>query len=124
AVLSDALDLQELLIDLVADRAQVIEVLQSLAGVEIPRVVDSGLRAKGAVLFEVLLDVRTLVGDVQAGIDALRDDARAVPVQRGGRAAGRALRGQKTGPIGPAESEVVSDDFGGEVWHLDRLVEG
>src|SRR5438552_6716644 len=92
AVLSDALDLQEFVIDLVADRAQVIEVLQSLTGVEVPGVVDSGLRAKGAVLFEVLLDVRTLVSDVQAGVDALRDDARAVPVQRGGCAAGHALR--------------------------------
>ena len=87
AVVTEALDLEQLAIDLVAEVAQVRQVGDGLADVEVLRVVDRGFGAEGVLLLEVLLDVRGLVLDVQAGLDAVGDHARAI-------AAGRRRRGR------------------------------
>src|SRR3989442_6255467 len=122
-VLSDALSLKERSVDLLTDSAQMMQVFQSLADVEVARIVDGGLRTQGTVLLEVLLDVGTFVRDVQTGVDALRDDACAVTLPRSGCAAGHPLRKQEADAIGPAEVEVLPDYFFEEVSALHRLVE-
>lgn len=45
-------------IDAIAEVAQVGEVIDRVADVEVHRIVDRGLRAQGVLFFEVLLDVR------------------------------------------------------------------
>ena len=56
---TDSLGLEELLVDGVADRAQVREAGQSFGGGEVGRVVDGRLGAEGSLVLEVLLDVLT-----------------------------------------------------------------
>ena len=66
AVVTDALDFEQFAIDLVPEVAQVGQVVDGLAHVEVHRVVDRRFGAEGVLLFEVLLHVGRLVLDVQA----------------------------------------------------------
>ena len=68
AVVTEALDLEQLAIDGVAEVAQVRQVVDGLPDVEVHRVVDGGFGAERVLLFEVLLDVGGLVLDVEAGL--------------------------------------------------------
>jgi len=61
----DALDLQELAVDLDTGGAEVRQVNHGLARVKIAGVVNRGLGPQSPFLLEVLLDVRMLVLDVQ-----------------------------------------------------------
>lgn len=58
-----------------ADRLELPEIGQALAGPEVGGVIDGGFGAQGTPLLEILLDVALLVVDVKAGIDAGGDDA-------------------------------------------------
>ena len=82
ALVTDAFDLEQFAIDLVTEVAQVGQIRHRLRDVEILRVVDRGLGAEGVLLLEVLLDVRRLVLDVQARLDAVGDHARAIAPRR------------------------------------------
>ena len=75
------------------------------------------------LLFEVLLDVRGLVFDVQAGLDAIGDDARAIAIGGRRRGAGEAQRKQQAHAIGASEVEILADDGFEEVAPLHRPIE-
>src|SRR5215471_4455716 len=66
-MMAEAFDFEQLTVDTVAQVAQVGEVIDPLAYVEVLGVVDGGLGGQGVFFFEVLLDVGGLVLDVQAG---------------------------------------------------------
>src|SRR5216683_4849560 len=63
----DALGIQQFGIDLPSDRSQVGQGVQAFRSLKVERVVDGGLGAWRAVLFEVLLDVGVFELHVQAG---------------------------------------------------------
>ena len=90
AVMTDAFYLEQFPIDLLAEVAQVGEVIDRLADVEVHRIVDGGLRAQGMLFLEVLLDVRGLVFDMQARLHAIGDHAGPIAKGRWGRGAGEA----------------------------------
>src|SRR6266478_633091 len=123
AALAHALDLKQSAVDVVADGAQMDEIVDALGAAEIVRVVDGGLGAEGAVLLEVLLDVAALVFDVQAGIDTVGDDARAIAMMRRRRPARGADGEKQAHAVGAAEVEVVADEALEEVAALHRVIE-
>ena len=110
ALVADAFDFEELAIDLVAEVAEMRQIRHRFGDVEIRRVVDRGFRAEGALLFEVLLDVRGLVLDVQTGLDAIGDDAGAVAPRRGRRPPRDAMRKQQADPVGSPEVQILAND--------------
>src|SRR2546426_550674 len=101
------------------------EIVQPLASLEVFRVVDGGLRAQGAVLLEVLLDVGAFVFDVQAGTDSVGDDSGTIAMRRSRRATAdpTTAREQQADAVRTTQVEVVADQFFEEVTPLDRLVE-
>lgn len=122
AVVPDALQFQELVVDLVAELPEVGEVLDALPHPEVSRVVDGGLRSKGVVLLEALLHVGPLVLDVEAGVDAAGDDPRAVSVRWRWCPPGGSRREQEADPAGLAQVQVVPDDLLEEAPALYRMV--
>src|SRR6266852_2877973 len=62
-------------IDAPSQGPEVGEVTQTPSNTKVIRVVEGGLGAQSAPPLEVLLDVTALVLDVQAGQDAVSDDA-------------------------------------------------
>ena len=103
--------------------AQVGEVGDRLVDVEVLRIVDGGFGAERVLLFEVLLHVRGLVLDVQTGLDAVGDDARAIAERGRRRRARDAERKEEADAIGATEVEILADDGFEEVPALDRAVE-
>jgi hypothetical protein len=79
---SGALQLQQAPVDPLAERTEVGEVLQAPADPEVVRVVAGGRGAQGAPLLEGLLDVAARVRPVQAGDDAVQQDAGLEPAGR------------------------------------------
>jgi len=96
AVLTESFDFQEFPIDRVPELVEIGEIGDRLADGEILGVVEGGLGPQGAFLFEVLLDVRRFVLDVEARGDALGDDASAVA--EGRRWGGAVIRRGKSSP--------------------------
>jgi hypothetical protein len=73
------------------------------------------------LLFEVLLDVRGFVPDVQTGLNAIGDDAGTVAPRPGGRRlAGNAVAKQEPHPVGSTEIEILTDHRFEEVAPLHR----
>lgn len=108
--MADPLDLQEFAIDLVAEIAQVREIRHRLGDIEIVRVVDGGLGAQGALLLEVLLDVRGLVLDMETRLDPVGDHPRAIaPRRRRGRP-GDPQRKEEPDAIGGPEVQILAND--------------
>ena len=62
------------------------------------------------LLFEVLLDVRGLVFDVEAGLHAIGDHARPVAVGGRRRGASEAQREEEADAVRAPEVEILADD--------------
>src|SRR5437660_3035264 len=120
---SDALDLQQFGIDLPPDRPQMGQGVQAFGALEVERVVDRGLRPQSALLFEVLLDVRVVEFDVQAGCDAVGDHARLVGKLWGRCVAPEARGKQQANAVWSTEVQVVADDGFEEVAPVHRCGE-
>ena len=108
AVVAEALDAQEASVGLEADRFDLLEVAPQLADSEVAGVVDGGLGAQGAPELEVLLDAGLLVVEMQRGLHAGREHARA---EARGRALGEAPPEQQLHEPGPPAVEVLADDL-------------
>src|SRR5712691_11149578 len=121
--MTDAFDFEEFPIDLMAELAQVAQVVDGLPHVEVHRVVDGRFGAEGVLLFEVLLDMGRLVFDVEARLHAVGNDARSIP--KGGRRRGtrESEREEQAHAIGPSEIQVLADDGFKEVPALHRPIE-
>jgi hypothetical protein len=74
------------------------------------------------LFFEVLLDVRGLVFDMQARLHAIGDHAGPIAKGRWGRGAGEAQRKQQPHAVGPSQIEVLADDGFEEMTPLHRTV--
>src|SRR2546426_785081 len=107
--IDEALDLQELAVDLDTGGAEVRQVNHGLARVKIAGVVNRGLGPQSPFLLEVLLDVRMLVLDVQTGIDPVGDHPRPVSVSRSGRGFGELGGEEQAHPVGSSQVEVFPD---------------
>jgi len=123
AGLTNTLGLEQLAVDLCASSAQVGQVRQPFPGVEVAGVVDGGLGAQGSLLLEVLFNVGMLVLDVQTGIHAVGDHPSPIAVRRSGRGFGELCGKEQAHPIGPAQIEVLPDQFFEEVPALNWVVE-
>ena len=123
AVVADTLDLEELVVDPIGGGAELVEVADGFSDVEVHRIVDRGFGSQSAAFLEVLLDVRVLVLDVQAGIDSVGDDTGAVAEARSWSAPGQSRRKEQADACGAPQIEVVADDFFEEVAALDGAVE-
>src|SRR5580698_9943164 len=77
AVMTKALDIKEMSVGCEANFAQGRKVEQALADVEVARIVDSRLSAKGPALLMILLDTGVLVIGVQGWRHSLGNDTRA-----------------------------------------------
>jgi hypothetical protein len=104
------LQIQQALVDLASERDQARQVLQLLADAEVVGVVEGGLSTKSAAELEVLLDAGVPVTDLEAGVDALGEDAGA--------------RGLAPGPLGTAAEDELDLVGAAEVEVLaDHLLE-
>src|SRR5207237_9368514 len=98
-------------------------VIDGFSPVEIHRVIDCGFRAKGVLLFEILLHVRRLVLHVEAGLDAIRDDPRAV-TKRGRRSGARETqRKQQAHAVRSSQVEILTDHRFEEMTALHGTIE-
>src|SRR5437773_896827 len=121
-VVADALDFEELAVDLLAEVAQVREIADALGDVEVLRVVDRGFGSERVLLFEILLDVRRLVFDVETGLDPVGDDSGAIAEGRRGCGARETQRKQEADAMWSPEVEIFADDGFEEVPALDGAV--
>jgi hypothetical protein len=123
AVVTDPLDFQELPIDLVPEFTQIRKLGNRLRHVKVLRIVDSRFGPERVLLLEVLLYVRRLVLDMQAGLDPIGNHAR--PVAKGGwwRGAGQAQRKQQADAVRASEIEILANHGLEEVTALDGPIE-
>lgn len=119
ASVADLLDFQKASICVACNFNEVGEISKSASNLEVFRIIDSSLGTKGTVPFKVLLDVGGLVIDVQAGVDAVRDDPRAefarsvspdFPFK------------EELDTFGPAKVNVFSNHFFEEFPTMDRAL--
>jgi hypothetical protein len=75
AVLTGPFDLQQPMVDVTGNLWEVGQVLKILADPEIQGIVDGAFGASGAALLEVLLQIEAFVADMEAGGDAVSEDA-------------------------------------------------
>src|SRR5438876_8315336 len=108
-VVADALDFQELAIDLLAEVAQVREVGEPLGHVEILRAIDRGFGAEGVLLLEILLDVGRLIFDVKTGLHSVGNHPRAIAEGRRRRGMCETERKQEADPIRTSEIQILAD---------------
>jgi hypothetical protein len=123
AVVTEALDLEQLAVHGIAEIAQVREVVDGLPDVEVIGIVDGRFRAEGVFFLEVLLDVRRLVLDVEARLHAVGDHACAIAVRRRRRPPRQTQGKEESDPIGATEVEILADHRFEEVAALDGLIE-
>jgi hypothetical protein len=82
AVVADALDRQERAIDVIAERPHGGQLVKAFGEIEIVRIVDREFAAEAAPFIEVLREMRAFVLNVEAGIDAVDNDARVIAIDR------------------------------------------
>ena len=109
AVVTHPFDFEELAIHLWPSSRRYGRLSIAFAHVEIHGVVDRGFRAEGVLLFEILLHVGRLVLDVEARLDPIRDDARAIAKRRWRGRAREAQRKQQADAVGSPEVEILAD---------------
>src|SRR2546422_937562 len=107
-VLTDTLDFQQAAVDLAAKEHELGHLLQALVESKVGGIVKSPLGAQSAAFFEVLFEIKMLVADVQARMDALTQYARAETARRG---ADNLAWENQLHPVWSAQVEVVADDF-------------
>jgi hypothetical protein len=102
------LGVEEALVDLVADPDQRIPVLfgEHAADAEVAGVVDGRFGPQRAALFEVLLDLRGAVVDLDRGLHAAGDD---LGVKPAGGAAGDAAAEHDRDLIGASECQLIGE---------------
>jgi hypothetical protein len=124
-VVADHLDVEETPAGCEAGCPQGGQVVQPFADGEVAGVVDRGFRSERLPFLVVLLDLRVLVIDVQGGNDPRGEDPGAEPARRGaGSLADDPAAEDQPDVIGPADTEVVADDFLEEDPPGDGLAQG
>src|ERR1700724_2985322 len=121
--IGEALGGEQTPVGALADCLELPEVGQGLADPEVGRFVDGRFGAQGVSLFEVLLDVAVLVLDVEAGIDAVGDDAGPVPVCGGRGTTGQPAVKQQADAVGTPQVEISPHDLVKKVASVQRAVE-
>jgi len=122
AVVTDAFSRQEGAIDVIAQGAQRRQPIEAFGEAEVVRIVDRQLAPQAVPFFEVLLQMRMFVLDVETRLDPVGDDARPIAKGRGRRPAREATGKEQAHPIGPAQVEVVTNDRFEEVATLRGTV--
>lgn len=107
--MTEALDFEELAIDLLAEIPEKREVVDRLGDMKVLGVVDRRLGPQRALLFEVLLDVGVLVFDRQTRLHAVGDHAGPIPVGRRRRGALESDGKQESDAVGPSEVEILTN---------------
>jgi hypothetical protein len=96
--------------------------MAAFSHVEVHRVVDRGFRAKGVLLFEILLHMRRLVLEVEARLNAICDDTRAIAKGRRRGGAREAQWKQQAHAVGSSQVKILADDRFKEVAVLHRAI--
>jgi len=111
-VLADPLDVQKTPVDVATQRLQVVKIAETLPHPEIFRIVEGAFGAKGSPLFEVLLELELLVFDVEAGMSAPLDHARAKTTRR---LVGDLPVKEQLHPVRTTEVHIVPDHLVGKI---------
>lgn len=122
AVVTEALDFEELAIDLLAEIPEKRQVVDRLGDIEVVAVVDRRLGPQRTLLFEVLLDVGVFVFDMQTRLHAVGDHAGSIPVGRRRRGALESDGKQESDAVGPSEVEILTNHRFEEMVALHRPI--
>src|SRR5262245_41485050 len=120
AIVTDALDVEQTSIGREADDAELVEIFDTSADVEVASVIDGGFGSRGLAFLMLRLYPALLIVYVQRRGDALADDARA---EATGCVAHDPAVEHQAHSAGAADIQVLADDFLEEQAPCDRLIE-
>ena len=103
-----SLDVQETSIDMTTQFLKIRQIGDMLLHSKVIRIIDGGLSPKSSAFLKVLLDVRLLELNVNAGVYPVGDDTGS---ELGGRSFGNLPLEEELHPIRTAKIDIFSDHF-------------